>query len=163
MAYFQLLKSQPFADMDELQEFWRALPKYLQEDPVFLAEYTQQLKKYNLNDEAEKLLRHKLNKKWDVNLFNIYIQTKSKDPAKQMAVVDQWGKKYEYDPITLRSLGFFFLRNQLWGQAKTYLEASLKQRPTLEAFLAMGMVMEKLGEVQKALFYYRKGFSIVES
>jgi HemY protein len=156
-TYFHLLTSQYFTDFSQVQTLWNKVPHYLQHDPDVLIAYCEHLKRWNRGSEAEELIRKELKKKFDSQLLEYFVTTHSKKPTKQIALGEKYLKNHSDDPTVLVAMGLLCLRNRLWGQARDYLERSLKLQPTPETYSALGYVYEKLGESTKALHYYRKG------
>jgi len=55
------------------------------------------------------------------------------------------------------------VRHQLWGKARSYLEASLAIRPVPEAYRALGQLMARVGEAQSASVAYERGLAMTGS
>ena len=58
------------------------------------------------------------------------------------------------------TLGKISSRNQLWGKARSYLESSIEQRATAEAYRLLGALLERLGEADEASDCYRRGLDL---
>jgi HemY protein len=162
-AYLHSLKDNFYSNFESLQTIWNGAPKHLRHDPEILASYAVHLNRWNRSEQANAIIRKELNRNFDYHLLEYYIKTHAKIPAKQLALGEKLLKKNEDDPASLRAMGILCLRNKLWGQAKDYLERSLKLQPMIEVYSALGYIHEKLGENDKALIYYRKGLKVLIS
>ena len=79
------------------------------------------------------------------------------DSGKQLERAETWLKKHPNQPELLLTLGRLCLRNQLWGKAQSYLEASLGVAASAETCQVLGSLLEQLGENKTALEHYRQG------
>lgn len=158
-TYLHLLQKHFFADFSDIQHLWNSMPKRLRHDPDIVIAYATHLNRWNRSSEAEELLRKELKRKFDNKLIGHYVTTTGQAPGKQLALSEKWLKIYPTDANLLKAIGILCLRNRLWGQARDYLEASLKTHATPETYSALGYVFEKLGDEETALKYYRKGLS----
>jgi HemY protein len=156
-VYLHLLNSKFFADFSDLQLLWNSIPKRLRKDTEILISYSQLLCRWNRTNEAEDLLLKQLKSHPDAKLLEQYAKIPSANPTRQLTFVEKFLKLYPDDPLILKCLGILCLHNQLWGQARDYLERSLKLRPTPEIYSALGQTYEKLEDNKDALQYYRKG------
>lgn len=158
VTYLHCFQDRFFSDFSEVQSLWNKLPRHLRHDPSILIAYGDHLQRWNRHNEAEELIRKELKHHYSKEVMAYYVTLKSKAPAKQLALGEKWLKDHSGDPDTLNAMGILCLRNRLWGQAKDYFEASQKINPTAQNYLALGYVYEQLGENERALHYYRKGF-----
>lgn len=142
---------------DSLHQWWKKIPSALQVEPEILAVYTYYLNEFDHSEEAEKLLRHYLNKHWHEQLYDQYVSINSPTPSKQIAFTEKFLALMPNNPNVLRGMAKLCLKNQLWGQAKDYLEQSIKLEKSKESYRLLGLVMEKLGDTESALDNYRKG------
>lgn len=140
-------------------QWWKKIPHYLQSDPEILAIYTYYLNEFDHSTEAEKILRSQLNKSWHEQLFQQYVNIDSPQRPKQISFAEKFLLEHPNNPAVLRCMGKLCLKNKLWGQARDYLEKSLKLEKSKEAYRSLGYVMEKIGDTQSALDNYRKGCS----
>lgn len=160
-TYLHAFKDQFFADFSEVQLLWNKMPKYLRHKPDILIAYAAHLNRWNRGSEAEELIRKELKKQYDRDLMKYYAKSKSQHPVKQVALVEKWFKDHSDDPDTLMIMGQLCIRNRLWGQARDYLESSLRLHATPEVYSILGYVYERLGESEKAFRYYRRGLKYI--
>ena len=108
--------------------------------------------------EAAALVEGALKRHWSERLVYLYGQIEA-DAAAQFQVAEGWLKDHDKDPVLLLALGRLAQRNQLGGKARSYLEASIGLKPTVEAYQLLGSVLEQMNEPAAAMECYRKGVS----
>lgn len=136
---------------------WQHIPKNLRHDSDLVRHYVRCLLTLECHDDAEILLRENIKRHWDVDLVYIYGLIGAHDKGKQLAVAESWIKNHESHPVLLLTLGRLCVRNQLWGKARSYLEASIGIQPRSDTYKELGQLMERLEEPQQAAKYYRQG------
>ena len=68
----------------------------------------------------------------------------------QLEQAERWLPRHNQDAVLLRVLGTLCQRQQLWGKAQTYLEASLALDNNWRAQLALGEMLGRLGRSDEA-------------
>ncbi len=145
------------ADVEQLRRVWGWLPKRFQQDQELLLAYAQQLHQLDATQEAEVLIRGSLKHAWNQRLVYLYGQLQGGDVGQRLADAEMWLREHEKDPVLLLTLGRLCLANQLWGKARSYLEASVHITPTVETYQARGTLLEQLEDADKAMGCYRHG------
>lgn len=140
-----------------LLEAWQRVPRYLRHNETLVHDYARHLTCIGEHDTAENLLRSALNRQWSERLAYLYGLVPARDAAKQLAQAEAWLKGRERNPELLLTAARLSLRNQLWGKARAYLEASLTSSPRAETYHEMGRLLERLDEHDNATEYYRQG------
>lgn len=140
-----------------LLEAWQRVPRYLRHNEILVHDYARQLTCVGEHDAAESLLRATLNRQWSDRLAYLYGLVPAGDAARQLAQAEAWLKGRERNPELLLTAARLCLRNQLWGKARAYLEASLASSPRAETYNEMGALLERLDEHENATDYYRRG------
>jgi len=74
----------------------------------------------------------------------------------------RWSATQGEDPVLLEVLGQLAVRNQLWGKARAWFEASLGQSPQPRTYQALGELLERLEEPERAAECYRKGIKLID-
>jgi HemY protein len=147
-------------DPERLVLIWGGIPKKIRKEGELIADYAQRLMERERGELAEPLLRESLQQQWDERLAEIYGRVEGEDSAKQLAAAESWLKKRPENPVLLLTLGRLSLRNQLWGKARSYLEASIGAIPSAEAYRELAQLLERLGEKEAAMEYYRAGLEL---
>ena len=141
----------------ELQVLWNNISRELKKDIHLVKVYCEKLIQLQKYDEAELILREQLRKNWQAELVNLYGLVKSSDVEKQLLFSETLLKNHENNPVLLLALGRLSMYNDLWGKARSYLEASLGNRESQETYKELGLLMEYLNEGTLAAEYFRKG------
>ncbi|MFQ5644780.1 MAG: heme biosynthesis protein HemY [Thiogranum sp.] len=147
-------------DVETLKAGWRQLPPPVQQDEGLLAVYIEQLLRLGEHEQAEQLLGARIRDGWNQRLVYLYGDLQSGDASAQQAHAERWLEQHREDPVLLLSLAKISLRNQLWGKARSYLEASIDIQPSAEAYRLLGTLLEQLDEPDKAAECYRKGVEL---
>ena len=144
--------------LKQLELLWSRVEKAIKTDPGVLGDYGQALIRIGEGNVAETVLRKALNKFWDDDLALQYGQCASGDSAKQLAVAERWLSDRSDNADLLLTLGRLCKRNELWGKARDYLEASqsLNKRP--ETLAELAIVMAHLGDHESSRQYFQRGF-----
>jgi HemY protein len=145
---------------ERLLLIWGGIPKKIRKEGELIADYAQRLMERDRGEVAEPLLRESLQQQWDDRLAEIYGRVEGEDGAKQLAVAESWLKKRPENPVLLLALGRLSLRSQLWGKARSYLEASIGAIPSAEAYRELAQLLERMGEKEAAMEYYRAGLEL---
>ena len=160
-SYGELLKrATSDDDLNHLNTFWQRVPKHLKHHEPLLRAYILELIRLGAVSDAENLLYHSLNKQWDDSLVYLYGIIDSSDLTRQLGRAEGWVKKHENNPTLLLTVGRLCVRNNLWGKARQYLEASANLGIHPETYKELGNLLEHMGETEEAREYYRKGLAM---
>ena len=150
------------AETDEqVQAARNAIPKRLRGDLSLTDAYYMALIRTGNNDRAEKELARELKREWRGPLVRLFGLVVSSDPSKQLKRAEGWLADRGEDPDLLLAAARLCLRNELWGKARSYLEAVISLRPTPEAYQEYGQLLNRLGETDDAAAAFREGLTMV--
>jgi len=105
---------------------------------------------------AAQIIEMSLTKHWDSALAGRYGDCAGEDTLKQLQQSEFWLKDHHDDAGLLLSLGNLCLRQELWGKAQSYLEASISVAPSSAAHLALARLLERRGQQEAAYQQYRQ-------
>lgn len=128
---------------------WQALPRSLRFEPALVAAYTRACLAAGASEQAERALHAALDKNWDAELVALYGACAA-DVKRQLVTAQGWLKRRPSDAGLLLTAGRLALRNEQWDQAKDYLEASLRAKPTAEAYGELGRLCVAQGDLGRA-------------
>ena len=152
-----LTGAQQTGKLKQLHALWERVPRALRQQPSLLGVYVQGLSALKGGDEAEELLREAIRREWDAELVRLYGLVESKNATQQLNTAEEWLKRHERHAILLLTLGRLAVRAELWGKARSYLEASVGMEARPETYRVLAELLERLGEEEASRDYYRKG------
>lgn len=148
------------SDVQTLNDVWKKLPKQLRHNGAILGSYCRYLHAAEADEQAAKLIRGQLKHHWDAPLVLLFGNLKTNAAHTQLSDVEGWLKQYGEEPELLLVAGRLCLRNQLWGRARSYFEASLKKQSRPEALLELGRLFEEIEQPNEARTAYRRGLEL---
>jgi HemY protein len=151
---------QESGSVNALMQYWQNLPKELRQEQVMLIDYVCMMLALDAGPRIEPLIAASLQKVWSSELVELYGRIELKDPSHQLAMGEGWLKQHPEDPVLLRCLAKLSLQNKLWGKARSYLEASIAISPTPESYQQLGLLLEHMGEKEKAMHCFRAGLGL---
>ena len=78
------------------------------------------------------------------------------DALPQIERAEKWLRAHARDPALLLALGKLCMRQELWGKAQSYIEASLALEPTHDGHMTLAALMEQIGKPQEAVQHFRR-------
>lgn len=143
-------------DVAALRKVWDGLPREAQAVPSLVAAYARALIAAGDVALAESVVRGRLQKGWDEILVYVYgdLPLDAEAAGAAFSQVEKWLAERPDQPDLLLAAGKLALRNQIWGRARSYLEAAAA-RGAHEAQALLGGLLEQLGETEAALAAYR--------
>jgi HemY protein len=152
--------TQESGNLESLVHYWQTLPKELRQDHAMLLDYSRSMLAVGGGPRVEPLIASALSRQWDSQLVVTYGQIELNEPSHQLAVAEAWLKQHPEDAVLLTTLAQLSLKNKLWGKARSYLEASIAITPSPESYQQLGLLLESMGEPDKALDCFRSGLGL---
>lgn len=143
---FNSAKETPDNAVEVLMKKWKKAPQHYQEDEKVVGHFADLLLQLGKGQEASGVIESSLNRKWNSNLVHLYGEKEFQNSDRQLLVAESWLKSNPADAQLLLSLGRLSMRNQLWGKAREYYEASIKIAPSAAAYGELGRLLKHLGE-----------------
>ena len=140
---------------------WERLPKSLRQDAVLVQTYALQLRESGAEVHAERVLREALAHFYSDRLVHIYGLVRGAEPARQLSAAERWLADHPHDATLQLALGRLALRNNLWGKAREYLEASFANRRDIQTCAELVRLLEHMGEQAAAQKVLRQGFALM--
>ena len=148
------------ADVDALRKRWQGLAKNLRAAPEVLGAYVLALCRLGAHDEAEGLVRKRLERHWDSQLVALYGEIRCEPPARQMRKLDAWAITRADDPELRLARARLAIRAGLWGQARAYVEQLMTQTPSPLVLELRAEVAEATGDDAAAAAHRRAGLAL---
>ena len=148
------------ASLDALRAVWKGLSKPIRFLAPTIGRYVQGLCAFGAHDEAEVLLRKRLENAWDSSLAALYGEVACEPPARQLRKADGWAVTRENDEGLRLTRARLAIRAGLWGQAKDHLEYLLSQAPSPLLYHLQAEVAEGMGDVDAAVSLRKQGLDL---
>lgn len=148
-------------DSVALDQAWKGLPAPVRENRDLLMLYTHHLMLRGEQERVEVLLKGRINRKWSDRLVELYGRVSTKAGGRQLAAAEGWLNGQPRNPVLLLALGRLSMNNQLWGKARSYLEASIGAGPSAPAYRELGALLEGMGEQEQARACFKAGLELV--
>jgi HemY protein len=132
-------------DASGLRDYWSRVPDAVKLHPKIARAAARSFMQLGGEREAADILAQSIEREWDSDLVELYGECRLGDSTRQLEQAERWLLSHNHDAVLLRVLGTLCLRQQLWGKAQTYLEASLAVDNTWQAHLALGELLGRLG------------------
>lgn len=143
-------------DLVKIEKLWSNVSKEKKENPKFQSAYTKALISVQEKGKAEKFIEKTLSKHWNAELVDLYAKTEFSNIDKQLKKAESWKKAYSNYHELFVALGVLAVKNQYWGQARSYLNTSIEIQETRKALYLLGYVAEHLGEKDESFAYYKR-------
>lgn len=153
-AHQQLLERHA-GNREELLAYWKRLPESDRLQTQMARLGARQLQNAGDGATAARIIEMSLTKTWDGELAARYGDCVGEDTLKQLQQAEFWLKSHHEDAGLLLSLGHLCIRQELWGKAESYLEASLSVAPSSAAHLALARLLERRAQQQEAYRHYQ--------
>ena len=148
--------------LEELTKYWRKAPAALREDPRALRHYVDLLLRFDATTDALRIIESALGRNWDSELAAKYGGIGG-HPQQQLQQAERWLQAHPRDPGLLLSLARISRRNQLWGKAREYYEASIKAAPSAPAHGELSQLLTALDQPEAAERHLRAYRSLTGS
>jgi HemY protein len=131
-------------DAAGLRDCWARLSDAIKVHPKIARSAARSFMQLGGEREAAEIVAQSLEHDWDSDLVELYGECKPGDSTRQLEQAERWLLSHNDDAVLLRVLGMLCLRQQLWGKAQTYFEASLAIEDSWRAHLALGEMLGRL-------------------
>jgi HemY protein len=137
-------------DAAGLREAWSRLPEATRIQPKVARAAALSFLQLGGDREAAEIIAGSLEREWDSELVELYAECTLPDATRQLEQAERWLSSRSQDAALLRVLGLLCQRQQLWGKAQTYLEASLAVDNDWRTHLALGEMLGRLDRTSEA-------------
>ena len=137
-------------DAPGLRDTWSRLPDATRTQAQVARAAAQSFLQLGGDREAAEIVASALAREWDSDLVDLYGECRLPDTTRQLEQAERWLAAHSQDATLLRVLGTLCQRQQLWGKAQTYLEASLALDNHWRTQLALGELLGRLDRGEEA-------------
>jgi HemY protein len=139
-----------------LMRYWRELDDGDRAEPSLALETARALAAAGDFREAQRVIEDVLDEHRDAALVLAYGECgQAGDVLGRIAQAEKWLDRTPRDDALLLTLGRLCRQQQLWGKARSYLEASLAIAPTRAAHVELAQLLDQLEESALAARHYR--------
>ncbi|MCX7165321.1 MAG: heme biosynthesis protein HemY [Rhodocyclales bacterium] len=143
-----------------LMRYWRELDDADRAEASLALETARALAASGDSREAQRVIEDALDERWDAALVLAYGECgQDGEPAGdvlgRIAQAEKWLARVPRDGALLLTLGRLCRRQQLWGKARSYLEAALAIAPSRATHVELAQLLDQLEEPVLAVRHYR--------
>jgi len=142
-------------DRHVLEDCWQKIPAPQKRNARVAAAAARCFIALGGRAQANPIIEQALDAEWDSELIGLYGEDPDSDAIRQIERAEKWLKTNPRDAALLLTLGRLCVKQDLWGKAQSYIEASISVEPTYSAHLALAQLHEKLGNPDAAHRHYR--------
>jgi HemY protein len=151
-------------DPGAFERRWKSLPSRDQVQPRVASAAARHATALGEAALAREIIEEALALEWSAQLATLYGELPSQLPPADRAAearvrierAERWLLERERDAQILASLGRLCAQAELWGKARSFLEASLSFEESRGAHLELAQLEERLGQAAQANRHYRR-------
>jgi HemY protein len=151
------------ADTGAFERRWRDVASEDQRKPRVAAAAARHATALGRVGLAREIIERALNEEWTPPLVALYGELPENAGASNLTeallrieCAERWLLERNRDPQLLATLGRLCAHAELWGKARSFIEASLSFEESRAARLDLARLAERLGEAAEAQRHYRK-------
>ncbi len=143
------------SDAPALRKFWNEMDAAERTAPALAQLAAKTLIAAGADDEAQRIIESALECNWDSELVLEYAQCHKGDLKLRLARAEKWLVQHPRDAALLMVLGRLCVEQQLWGKARSFIEASLSVAETRAAHVELARLLDRLEKSALAERHYR--------
>jgi len=145
---------------EKIKNLWRQLPSVIENQPSVLAARLESIMADGQHESAEKELRKAIPRSWHHELIKLYAKLNAPDLATLSKRVDRWLVDRPRDANLWLAASQIAKRDELWTQAKQFLERSIDNKETALAYNELGLILLALGQEDEAIKAFNKALDL---
>ncbi len=142
-------------DSRSLADYWRSIPASEQSQARIARAAARAWMQRGDGRAAQVVIENALAAAWDPELVRLYGECRDDEAIPRIERAEAWLKEHPQDAELLLALGRLCAQRELWGKARSYLEASLALHPVRDATIALGRLCDGIGRAEEADRHYR--------
>lgn len=115
--------------IEDARQIWAQAPAVAREAHDIEAHYAEALLRLNAETEFMRVIHKALERRWAPELVQLFLRAEPPDIVAALASVEQWLQRHGEQPELLLAAAQTCRRNRLWGKARSYLDALMRQQP----------------------------------
>jgi HemY protein len=149
------LLSRKALDSRSLADYWRSIPASEQSRARIAGAAARAWMQLGDGRAARLAIENALAAAWDPELVRLYGECADDEAIPRIERAEAWLKEHPQDAELLLALGRLCAQRELWGKARSYLEASQALHPARDATIALARLCDRIGRAEEADRYYR--------
>ena len=147
-------------DLRALEDYWQKMPAQQKRDAKVAAVAAQCFMGLGACTQANHMIEQALETQWDSELIGLYGDCVSSEAIRQIEHAEKWLAGNPGDAVLLLVLGKLCARQELWGKAQSFLEASIAVEPTYSGHLALARLHDRIGKPEAAQRHFRESLDL---
>ena len=139
-----------------MAKVWKKAPNRYKDDEKVVKHYVDLLCSVNAQANAVKVMEATLSRNWSDLLVLRYGEQEYGCSHQQLLHAEGWLKARPANANLFLTLGRLSLRNELWGKAKEYYEASIRIAPSTAAYGELSRLLQAMGDIKASEAYLKK-------
>lgn len=152
------LQSSP--DIERLESSWRELGRGQRKRHELVAAYARRASELGRPGLAGKTLRQGLERALDEDLLKLYASADESERAGRIRDCEKWLAEDPEHPGLHLTLGLLYLDDRQYDRAQSCLEQAVRDRPSSDAYAALGRVLDRAGKLEAAAQCYRNALRL---
>ena len=145
---------------EALKILWDRLPSQIENNALILASKLESTMSSGQHESAEKELRKAIPKTWNRQLISLYAKLDAPDLSTLSKRIERWLVDRPRDSNLWLAASQLAKRDELWTQAKQFLERSLENKETSLAYNELGLILLELEQEKEAIKAFNKALDL---
>lgn len=142
-------------DSRSLAEYWRSIPAADQRGARIAGAAARAWMALGDGRAAQLAIENALAAAWEPELVRLYGECRDDEAIPRIERAEGWLKDRPQDADLLLTLGRLCAKRELWGKARSYLEASIGLSPVRDAHIELARLCDRIGLADEADRHYR--------
>ena len=142
-------------DSRALAEYWRSIPAAEQRRARIAGAVARAWMQLGDGRAAQLAIENALAAAWEPELVLLYGECSDNEAIPRIERAEAWLKDRPQDADLLLTLGRLCAKRELWGKARSYLEASIGLSPVRDAHIELARLCDRIGLAGEADRHYR--------
>ena len=147
-------------DQQQMETLWHKVPYSLTNNVLILTTKIESMMLNGQVNAAEKELRKHIPKTWDKKLIALFAKLESPDLSKLSKQMDRWLVDRPRDANLWQAASHLAKRDELWKQAKQFIERSIEINENPFAYNQLGFILLELGQQDAAIKAFEQAMNL---
>lgn len=147
-------------DIESLEATWKELGRRLRLRRQPIVAYARRSAELGRPDLSEKILEKQLRQEPDDEYLRLYAQCSDDQRPGRIANCEKWLAQHPEHAGLQLALGLLYLDDRQYDKARSCLESAVRRQPGVEAYSALGRVLDRAGNLEAAAQCYRNALRL---